>query len=57
MSAEKVIEDSLEFTPKFDSNGLIPAIAQDAKTGQVLMVAYMNREAVLSGCRIHPEGH
>ena len=46
MSAEKVIEDSLEFTPKFDSNGLIPAIAQNAKTGQVLMAAYMNREAI-----------
>jgi len=46
MSAEKNIEDSSEFTPKFDSNGLIPAIAQDAKTGQVLMVAYMNREAI-----------
>ncbi len=46
MSAEKNIEDSLEFTPKFDSNGLIPAIAQDAKTGQVLMAAYMNREAL-----------
>ena len=25
--------------------GLLPAIAQDAKTGQILMVAYMNRKA------------
>jgi phosphoribosyl-AMP cyclohydrolase len=32
--------------PQFDENGLIPAIAQDAGTGQVLMVAYMNREAI-----------
>lgn len=31
---------------KFDANGLIPAIAQDADTGDVLMHAYMNREAV-----------
>ncbi len=31
---------------KFDSKGLIPAIAQDARTGHVLMVAYMNREAL-----------
>ena len=31
---------------KFDSNGLIPAIAQDAETGDVLMLAYMNREAI-----------
>ncbi|MFO0808754.1 MAG: phosphoribosyl-AMP cyclohydrolase [Gemmataceae bacterium] len=27
------------------SNGLIPAIAQDAETGQVLMLAWMNRDA------------
>lgn len=46
MSASKEIETGLNFTPKFDSNGLIPAIAQDAKTGQVLMVAYMNSEAL-----------
>ena len=31
---------------KFDSNGLLTAIAQDADTGQVLMVAMMNIEAV-----------
>ncbi len=27
-------------------NGLVPAIAQDTKTGKVLMMAYMNREAL-----------
>lgn len=42
----KQIEEGLEFVPKFDPHGLIPAIAQDAATGQVLMVAYMNREAL-----------
>jgi phosphoribosyl-ATP pyrophosphohydrolase/phosphoribosyl-AMP cyclohydrolase len=31
---------------RFDANGLIPAIAQDAESGQVLMLAYMNREAL-----------
>src|SRR5258708_32396650 len=32
--------------PDFDkSGGLVPAIAQDAVTGQVLMLAWMNREA------------
>jgi phosphoribosyl-AMP cyclohydrolase len=32
--------------PDFDKRGgLLPAIAQDAESGQVLMVAYMNREA------------
>ncbi len=30
---------------KFDSNGLIPAIAQEASTKEVLMLAYMNQEA------------
>ena len=31
---------------KFDANGLIPAVIQDADTGQVLMVGYMNRESL-----------
>jgi len=31
---------------KYDSNGLIPAIIQDHQTGQVLMFAFMNRQAV-----------
>lgn len=31
---------------KYDKDGLIPAIVQDAATGKVLMMAYMNREAV-----------
>lgn len=31
---------------KFDENGLIPAVIQDYKTGDVLMVAYMNRESL-----------
>jgi len=31
---------------KFNKDGLIPAIAQDADTGEVLMLAYMNEEAL-----------
>ena len=31
---------------RFDADGLIPAIAQDAADGEVLMVAWMNREAL-----------
>ena len=31
---------------KYDENGLLTAVVQDAETGEVLMVAYMNREAV-----------
>jgi len=36
----------LQMELKFDDRGLIPAIAQDAHTGQVLMVAWMNAEAL-----------
>ena len=46
MATKEEIEQGLEFVPKFDDKGLITAIAQDAATGQVLMVAYMNREAL-----------
>ena len=31
---------------KFDDKGLIPAIVQDAQTGEVLMLGYMNQEAL-----------
>ena len=46
MSADKIIEEGLEFKPQFGCAGLIPAIAQDAGTGQILMVAYMNSESL-----------
>ncbi len=32
--------------PKFDEKGLIPAIIQDATSGQVLMLGYMNEESL-----------
>ena len=31
---------------RFDSNGLVPAIAQDVETGEVLMVAFMNKQGL-----------
>ncbi|MBD9657046.1 MULTISPECIES: phosphoribosyl-AMP cyclohydrolase [unclassified Pseudomonas] len=31
---------------KWDDNGLVPAIAQDYQTGRILMMAWMNREAL-----------
>lgn len=31
----------------FDEKGLVPAVVQDARTGDVLMVAYMNRESLI----------
>ena len=46
MAANNIIEEGTEFSPKFDDNGLITAIAQDAKTGQILMTAFMNRQAL-----------
>jgi phosphoribosyl-AMP cyclohydrolase len=46
MTTQPNLEEGLDLTPRFDSNGLIPAIAQDTKTGQILMVAYMNAEAL-----------
>lgn len=36
---------------KYDANGLIPAIAQDAATGEVLMMAFMNAESLAETLR------
>ncbi len=46
MSTKRDIEEGVEFIPKFDENGLITAIAQDSQSGQILMVAYMNQQAL-----------
>lgn len=43
-SGEKNCENGSDFTPDF-SKGLLPAIAQDCESGEVLMLAYMNEEA------------
>ncbi|HZP70942.1 MAG TPA: phosphoribosyl-AMP cyclohydrolase [Pseudolabrys sp.] len=40
------IEENLTFAPRFDSDGLITAVVTDAKTGDMLMVAHMNAEAL-----------
>lgn len=40
------IEAGLDFQPKFDADGLIPAIVTDAGTGEALMFAFMNAEAL-----------
>jgi phosphoribosyl-AMP cyclohydrolase len=36
----------LEFQPKFDASGLVTCVATDAASGDVLMVAHMNDEAL-----------
>jgi phosphoribosyl-AMP cyclohydrolase len=45
-SAKSLLEEGFEFTPRFDANGLIACVTCDAKDGQVLMLAYMNAEAL-----------
>lgn len=40
------IEEGLSFAPKFDADGLVTCVATDARTGDVLMVAHMNAEAL-----------
>jgi phosphoribosyl-AMP cyclohydrolase len=40
------LEEGLALTPKFNQDGLLPAIATDHETGELLMVAYMNAEAL-----------
>ena len=39
-------EQGSAFLPKFDEAGLLTAVAQDSATGQVLMVAFMDRDAL-----------
>ncbi|TDA67488.1 MAG: bifunctional phosphoribosyl-AMP cyclohydrolase/phosphoribosyl-ATP diphosphatase HisIE [Clostridia bacterium] len=46
MRIEDVKEQDFLGHVKFDANGLIPAIIQDAGSSQVLMLAYMNEEAL-----------
>jgi phosphoribosyl-AMP cyclohydrolase len=40
------IEEGLTFKPKFDASGLVTCVATDAGTGEMLMVAHMNDEAL-----------
>ena len=40
------IEEGLTLQPKFDASGLVTCVATDAATGDVLMVAHMNDEAL-----------
>jgi phosphoribosyl-AMP cyclohydrolase len=40
------IEEDQTFSPKFDADGLVTAVATDVTTGDLLMVAHMNAEAL-----------
>jgi phosphoribosyl-AMP cyclohydrolase len=48
MFHQKVIEQRMAdmFQPKFDSNGLLTAVVSHAETGELLMVAHMNADAI-----------
>lgn len=45
VSVEQV-EEGAELAPKFDADGLIPVVTTDMETGEVLMHAYMNADAL-----------
>ena len=44
-SSVKEVEEGKLLAPKFDEHGLIPAVATDIKSEELLMVGYMNAEA------------
>lgn len=46
MAATSDIEEGLKLQPKFDADGLVTAVATDSATGELLMVAHMNAEAL-----------
>ena len=44
--SEAELEEGAALTPKFDADGLVTCVATDSNTGDVLMVAHMNAEAL-----------
>jgi phosphoribosyl-AMP cyclohydrolase len=46
MAASKEIEEGTAFAPKYDADGLITAVVTDAASGELLMVAHMNADAL-----------
>lgn len=46
MSASAEIENGTELRPAFHKGEVLPAVAQDADTGEILMLGYMNAEAL-----------
>jgi phosphoribosyl-AMP cyclohydrolase len=46
LSTETISSDAFLSAIRFDANGLIPVVAQDASSGEVLMVAWMNLESL-----------
>jgi len=46
MAAASEIEEGTVLQPKYDADGIVTAVATDAVTGDLLMVAHMNAEAL-----------
>jgi phosphoribosyl-AMP cyclohydrolase len=44
--AKEALEEGPSLSPQYDCNGLITAVATDATSGEVLMVAHMNAQAL-----------
>jgi phosphoribosyl-AMP cyclohydrolase len=45
-SSAKEVEEGLRLAPKFDADGLVTCVVTDAGSGELLMVAHMNAEAL-----------
>ena len=45
-AAKNALEQGKSLTPQYDANGLIAAVVTHAETGEVLMLAWMNAEAL-----------
>jgi phosphoribosyl-AMP cyclohydrolase len=46
VTSQTEIEEGLAFAPRFGADGLVTAVVTDAKSGDVLMVAHMNKDAL-----------
>ena len=46
LSDKHALEDGTQLAPRFDTNGLITCVTTDAETGELLMVAHMNADAL-----------
>ena len=46
MAADVALEEGAAFTPRFGADGLVTCLTLEAATGQVLMLAHMNAEAL-----------
>lgn len=46
MTSKYELEEGSKFTPRFDAQGLIPCITQDAENGDILMFAFMNEQSL-----------